>query len=380
MARDGWKSVLKCACACGLLGIYGFGFPVAGLGSGGLAAEKENIKAADSVGTSLAPLIVVAQADNQAPVPIVGEKPKEKPPEFPEIFREQSVLTPKGTLMTQFSFDYAHTSSNRVAIEGFALLPGLVIGAIDVRRVDRDNFTAAVALRYGFTNRLETEINLPYVWRKDRTTVRELDIGLTEDRFVNADGDGLGDIEFGLRYQLNRARQGDMIYIGNLRVKSDTGTGPFDIEADDVTGLPLELPTGSGFWGIEGGLTAAFPSDPAVFFGNIGYQLNIPRDVPDFGEIDPGDAVRFNLGMGLAVNEKASISLGFEYSIVGRPTQDGRDIVGTETLHVGSLLMGFSYRLRHDRTLNISVAGGVSEDAPDVSFSVKLPIAFKLFE
>lgn len=62
------------------------------------------------------------------------------------------------------------------------------------------------------------------------------------------------------------------------------------------TGLPLDLPTGSGFYSVRPSLTWLFPSDPAVFFGSVSYPHNLarhnvsrqvlagarePRDTPD---------------------------------------------------------------------------------------------------
>ena len=44
------------------------------------------------------------------------------------------------------------------------------------------------------------------------------------------------------------------------------------------TGLPLEMPTGTGFNSAQAGLTWLYASDPAVFFGGVSYLHNFPRD------------------------------------------------------------------------------------------------------
>src|SRR6185312_10609475 len=68
---------------------------------------------------------------------------------------------------------------------------------------------------------------------------------------------------------------------------SRTGRDPFEVTTDCVqrciqnttgTGSPLEMPTGSGFYSLQPGMTWLYPSDPVVFFGNVSYLHNFPRD------------------------------------------------------------------------------------------------------
>src|SRR3546814_20279841 len=72
------------------------------------------------------------------------------------------------------------------------------------------------------------------------------DAQLTQD----VDGDGIGDVELALHYQINSGLDDWPIFIGNLRYKSPSGEGPFDVDRD-ANGLESELATGSGFHGIE---------------------------------------------------------------------------------------------------------------------------------
>ena len=44
--------------------------------------------------------------------------------------------------------------------------------------------------------------------------------------------------------------------------------------------------------------------------------------------------------------------------------------------HVGTFLLGLSQRLGHTSALNVSVGMGVTEFAPDLTFSVRLPLSF----
>jgi hypothetical protein len=83
-----------------------------------------------------------------------------------------------------------------------------------------------------------------------------------------------------------------------------------------------------------------------------------------------------NFGIGLALNEKASLSLGYDHSSVGRTRQNGVTVPGSVRTQLGTLLMGFSYRLSKDRSLNVSVGAGLTRDTPDVTISVRLPMTF----
>lgn len=331
-----------------------------------------------------------APATPQQPVGIPPEQPKEqRPPEIAPIFEQPGVLTPRGTLVFEPSFQYSHSSTDRLALVGYTIVPAVHVGIIDIRGVDRDAYIGALAARYGLTNRLEFEVKVPYVYRTDTSTTRSyISSGLTDTAF-DSDGNGIGDVEFGLRYQLNSPTTGPF-FISSLRVKSDTGTGPFDIPyetrpASDTQNsfIPVEQPTGSGFWAVQFGLSAIYPTDPAVLFGGISYLWNIERNVDStvggrqlgIGSYDPGDAIGFNFGMGLALNESVSFSLGYDHSIIGKNKQDGVSIGDTET-HVGTLLFGYSLRLGPKTTANLSLGIGVTEAAPDVEFTLRVPINF----
>ena len=158
-----------------------------------------------------------------------------------------------------------------------------MIGLIDIREVKRNTVTANLTARYGVTNRFELEARLPYVRRWDSVTSRPLAIGAGQEGLFNSDGSGVGDFEASARYQLNDGGADKPYYIGSLRFKSRTGTDPFEVLNEGTTstrlsnGLQRELPTGSGFYTIQPGLTVLYPADPAVFFCNISYQYNFTR-------------------------------------------------------------------------------------------------------
>jgi hypothetical protein len=342
-------------------------------------------------------------AGNAAPAgapspPAVGQPPaqNDKPPEVAPLFEQPGVLTPSGQFVVEPGLQFAYSSSNRVALVGYTVIPALLIGLVDVREVRRNSFTASLAVRTGLTNRFELEVRVPYVYRFDSAVSRELFTGTTVERVFDTRGKGLGDAELAARYQLNKGTPDGAYYIAGLRFKSRTGSDPFSVVTDcskrctgenaTGTGLPLELPTGSGFYSLQPSLTWLFPSDPAVFFGSISYlhnfkRSNISRPVlagerEFLGTIKPGDIIGFNFGIGIALNEKASLSLGYDHSSIARTRQEGLAVPGSVRTQLGTLLMGYSYRLSGNRALNVSVGAGLTRDTPDVSLSIRVPTTF----
>lgn len=328
-----------------------------------------------------------AQNNNQEP---------NRPPEVAPIGDQPGVLTQRGTYVLEPSMQYGYSSSNRVALVGYTVIPAILIGLVDVREIKRNTFTTAITGRTGINNRMEVEVKVPYVYRSDATVSRELFTGTAVERVFDTSGKGMGDIEVAGRYQLNNGGADRGYYIAGLRYKSRTGRDPFEVVTDcdqrcvgenvTGTGLPLDLPTGSGFHSLQGTLTWLYPSDPAVFFGNLSYVHNFKRDDvmrlvrngvrEPLGSLEPGYVLGFNFGMGLALNDKASLSLGYDHSTIARMKQNGEAVAGSVRTQLGTLLLGYSYRLSPKRTLNIAVGAGVTRDTPDVTLTLRVPMTF----
>ncbi|MFC0135171.1 acetate kinase [Massilia eurypsychrophila] len=338
------------------------------------------------------------QMQSQSAQQAVGKAPAKdgRPPEIAPLFEQPGVLTQKGKYVLEPALQFGYSSSNRVALVGYTIIPALLIGLIDVREIKRNTFTASLSGRTGLSNRLEVEVKVPYVYRSDATVSREIFTGTAVERAFDTSGKALGDVELAARYQLNDGGANKPYYIGGLRLKSRTGRDPFDVVTDCTrrcigenvtgTGLPLELPTGSGFYSLQPSLTWLFPSDPAIFFGSVSYihtikRSNVSRLILEgvrepIGELEPGGVIGFNFGMGLALNEKTSLSLGYDHSTLARVRQNGAPVPGSVRTQLGTLLIGYSYRLSDKRTVNVSIGAGVTRDTPDVSLSVRVPMSF----
>jgi hypothetical protein len=321
---------------------------------------------------------------------------QQQAPEVASLFETPGVLTPRGSLVVEPSLQYGYSSSNRVALIGYTVIPALLIGLVDVREVKRNTTTASATFRYGLSNRIELEAKFPYVYRTDSTVSRELFTGTASERAFDTSGKHIGDVELAARYQLNDGGADKPYFIAGLRAKTRTGRDPFQVVTDcqqrcvgsnvTGTGLPLSLPTGSGFYSLQPSLTWLLPSDPAVFFGGVSYTHNVKRahvsrtvlngQQEFLGEVKAGDVLGLNFGMGLALNDKASLSIGYDHSSVGRTKQNGQVIPGAVRIQLGTLLLGASYRLNEHRTVNVAVGAGLTRDTPDVTLTLRLPFAF----
>ena len=342
------------------------------------------------------PAPVPAQPAAQAQAQNTSRQQPNRPPEVAPIGDQPGVLTAPGTYVLEPSMQYGYSSSNRVALVGYTVIPALLIGLVDVREIKRNTFTTAITGRTGLSNRMEVEVKVPYVYRSDATVSREIFTGTAVERVFDTTGKGMGDVEVAGRYQLNNGGADKGYYIAGLRYKSRTGRDPFEVVTDcdrrcigenvTGTGLPLDLPTGSGFHSLQATLTWLYPSDPAVFFGNLSYVHNFKRDDvtrlvrngerEPLGSLQPGAVLGFNFGMGLALNDKASLSLGYDHSTIGRMRQNGATSIGSVRTQLGTLLLGYSYRLSPKRSLNIAVGAGVTRDTPDVTLTLRLPMTF----
>ncbi|NOR71527.1 MAG: transporter, partial [Methylomarinum sp.] len=249
-----------------------------------------------------------------------------------------------------------------------------------IREIKRHSLIGSLATRYGVTDRLELELRLPYVYRDDSQRSRAISVGVGEDETFNATGNNIGDIEFSARYQLNGAGTGWPIFVGNLITTIPTGTSPFEVDfVQSTVGamFPTELPTGSGYFSFQPSITVLYPTDPGVFFGNLSYSYNAETS-ENIGKVDPGDAIGLSFGMGFALNERSSFSLGYSHKHVFESEINGITLEGSE-VNIGQLLIGYSFRYSAKTNINLSLGIGTTEDAQDVRLNLRVPMSFDDF-
>jgi hypothetical protein len=310
-------------------------------------------------------------------------------PDLADVLEEVGrVLTRKGTLIVEPQFQYSHNTAGRFFFNGVEIFPGFNIGVISITDNKRNTFTNSVGLRYGITNRFEADLKVPFVINQEEEFSQIL-TGTqgTETRSVS--NQGLGDVEFGVHYQINRGRDGWPFFVGNVRVKTPTGEGPFDIDQRQ------SAPTGSGFWGVEPSITVIYPSDPGVLFANVGYMVNMSSDVESrlgdsfFTTVNPGNVLRTSFGYGIGLNERLSVNFGYKHDWVQgtklsfRDAADATSPVATQStgdFQVGALQFGISYKVTPSIPVIVSVSAGVTNQAPDAEVGIRVPVPIQLFD
>lgn len=338
-----------------------------------------------ALAASLAAGLAGAQETPDGPV---GQAPQQAEPERPEVAAIADlggVLTRDGALVVEPSIQFSNSQVNRFTFLGVEILESFLIGVLEAEDVDRDVISPALEFRYGVSSRFELGLEVPWVYREERRVARIPDLdeaSVTQD----LDGDGIGDVSVSAHWQMNRGDRDGPFWVANLRYKSTTGEGPFDIDYSDAA-IEQELATGSGFEAVEPSITVLGTSDPLVLYANLGYLFNLSDDVNRtlgsgdearrIGRVDPGDAVRTSFGLSVALNPNSSLSLGYKHDFIRETVTEinGTDF-RSETLDVGALLIGYSHSLGPRLGAGVSLEIGATADAPDISVTFRLPYTF----
>jgi len=113
------------------------------------AQRGGNINAAGTGATAL-PMPADQQGDQQAAVKPVGQAPAppqdDKPPAVAPISDQPGVLTPRGALVVEPSYQYSYSSVERVDLIGYTIIPAILIGLIDAREVHHTDCHLGAAL------------------------------------------------------------------------------------------------------------------------------------------------------------------------------------------------------------------------------------------
>jgi hypothetical protein len=286
------------------------------------------------------------------------------------------LLLPSGTLEIDNTTSYFSASSDHLSVNGFALLPVLVVGDIASQRVREDFLLPSFTARLGLPHKFQMDLLIPYGYESIRT------VDATNAQ-TSATSFGLGDISAGIYKQLTteHGRVPDML--ANVRFKSTTGKDSFSLTSSEVA-------LGTGFNAIQGNWTVAKSSDPVVFFGNLSYTGNLPAnhtvsandptnpDAKTVGHFNPGSAIGFQLGSILALNPEVSMTVGWDQRFTRSTQLNGVDIPASYLVE-GTLRLGTSYVYAPGKIVDLSFGVGLTPDTPNLQFSVGVPFRTTLW-
>ncbi|KIY41155.1 hypothetical protein TZ03_08130 [Pseudomonas sp. 10-1B] len=299
----------------------------------------------------------------------------------------------------KFSFEtgltYTHYDTRALTLNGFLALDSIFLGNINLDRIKADNWTLDLTARYNLAQRWQFDINVPVVYRE--STYSSGGAGgagpTTSDETVTRDPE-IGDINVGVAYKFLDESETWPDAVATLRIKAPTGKDPYGIKLREVPGndnlsVPESLPTGNGVWSITPGISLVKTFDPAVLFASLSYTYNMEDSFSDIspqvnskvpGDVKLGDSWQIGGGIAFALNEKMSMSFSVSDQFAGKSKikPDGGDwqSISNSDYNAANFNIGMTFAATNNLTIVPNLSIGLTDDAPDFSFSLKFPYYF----
>ncbi|MBK6961825.1 MAG: hypothetical protein IPH23_11955 [Gammaproteobacteria bacterium] len=245
------------------------------------------------------------------------------------------------------------------------------------------------------TDRLQLSLSVPFVYRETTTRSGGQELSSILETEKKVDDSDLGDIALGVSYRLFPETPTRPDIVWNTSVIAPTGRDPYGIDfLEDPLNtnlqFPEELPTGSGLWGVQTGLSFLKTLDPAILFGSISWRHYLkdsfddlgsnPEAAPSPGDVQLGDQYQFSLGIAFALNERTSLSTSFtqrfiDTTEISRPGFGAQAIVGSDAT-TGTFDVGVTYAMTDRLSVVSNLGMGLTNDASDYAFALKFPYRF----
>ncbi|MGI9418545.1 MAG: transporter, partial [Geminicoccaceae bacterium] len=225
--------------------------------------------------------------------------------------------------------------------------------------IRRDEFDVRLAIDVGlpFDSQLELSQTFRHVDQMTMTSAGF--VGLEES---NESADVFDDLVVGLAKGLLNEKGWWPDVVARVTWDSDTGK-----ERDGNIGL------GGGSHELTGSLSFLKTRDPLAFFGGVSYGHTFEEE-----GFNPGDQIGVSLGTTLAAGPDTSLRLALSQSFISKAEIDGASIPGSKETSA-SLTAGASLVLGRGVLLDSSVTAGLTDDAPDYSARIALPVRFDPF-
>jgi len=294
------------------------------------ASQVDDARQADTAGD-------LAESEQRA-APTQEQLAREAERALDMFLRDQKILFLKGE--TEFELTLLHAMDTQHNAR---------IGGVVVPTLESNSSTLSFRVRYALTNNLEINLSLPL--SRSEADYKFLYLQNPSGAIEDSHDAGVGDARLGFRYQVYR----------ELGLRPDIALS-LDYEADSGA-------EGAGSGDHALGIKSTFVKtiDPAVFYVEFGYEHTFPDR-----ELDRGDALMAQFGTGFSLNDRVSYNLQFGLQVIEETTLNGRAITGT-ALDVANLQVGVTTRLARDVYVEPFLSLGLSDDANDVSFGIRIP-------
>ena len=300
----------------------------------------------------------------------------------------------------KFSFEtgltYARYDTRQLTLNGFLALDSIFLGSINLDRIKSDTWTMDLTARYNLDNRWQFDINAPVIYRESTYSSAGANGGsgqsISEDTVTR--NPTLGDVNVGVAYKFLDESESLPDAVVSLRVKAPTGKDPFGIkfvkkEDNSNLAVPESLPTGNGVWAITPGISLVKTFDPAVLFGSLSYTYNMEDSFSDIspnpvekspGKVKLGDSFQVGAGVAFALNEKMSMAFSVSDQVqrkskIKYKNQDWQSVQSSDA-NAAYFNVGMTIAATDHLTIVPNLSLGMTQDAPDFTFSLKFPYYF----
>lgn len=280
-----------------------------------------------------------------------------------EVFtsnERQYSLIKKGIFSSYYDLDYTYYRDSRLDL---ALNDSN--SSLSRLRVEEDanhTLTNTFTVQYGLLDNVTLSASLPFVAKKE----------LLKDQTAA----GLGDINFGARWEPFPLKQGrlPLVLFGSLSTK--TGDSPYEVGVD-------ELSTGKGYYSVGAGASTRKYIDPVVLFASVSTSyglketgLNQLRGSRVLESFDPGLSGGFSFGFAYSFNYDVSLTMSYQQSFNTGAKFYFENDESYKSADQSSAMLSFALgvRVSPETIVNGTVGIGLTEDAPDVSLGLSFPL------
>lgn len=306
--------------------------------------------------------------------------------------QQNALFRPGFTFYPQFQYSY--TNSNNLVLNGFFAFGAILLGSINVSRIETDIFNWNPEVFYAFNRHFELNINFPYYF--ERSTFKSIGASFTTARQTTATISkwGLGDISGGFYWQVMDQHDYWPSIIWNVQASAPTGTSPYGIKLlTDPTNTDLKypnnLPTGKGVWGLSSGFSIIRELDPVVLFGSGNFYYEFTQGVSDVstrpgttqsGQVAPGNALSYTLGATVALNERLSTLVELQDIITNsteiKPNGGTWAAIPDSSGNAAQFVFGATYAASRHLFPFIQAGIGATQYAPNFQISLWVPYYF----
>ncbi|TNL53094.1 putative pilus system protein FilC [Acinetobacter bereziniae] len=300
-----------------------------------------------------------------------------------EVFtsnERQYSLIKKGEISTFYDLDYSYYRDSQLNL-------GINEGTAYQLRVDEDashTITNTFTAQYGVRDNLTFTASLPFIAKSDS--------------LKDATAAGLGDINFGARWEPFPLKAGRLPLILFGSVSTKTGDSPYEINPN------TDLSTGKGYYSVGFGASTRKYIDPVVLFAsvsaNYGFKETGLNQVRGGGnangqggqqlgqrvleEFDPGVTGGFSFGFAYSFNYDVSMTMSYQqsfnmntsftYQANPATPEKGREKYDAANQSSGMFSIALGVRVNPETIVNGTLGIGLTEDSPDISLGLSFPL------